>query len=117
MVICTDDISVNPDDKTPLAIKNTGARIVSYGTPALPGAMFLLAYYEVTADEDRRTVTIMGLSGCVIYTRRTIFDLMLPRVMVDDEVTAEDLTALGQGGLCLNCPVCTFPNCEFGKGL
>ena len=61
VVICTGGMSVDPDDKTPLAIKNTGARIVSYGAPVLPGAMFLLAYYEVTADEDRRTVAIMGL--------------------------------------------------------
>ena len=90
---------------------------MSYGAPVLPGAMFLLAYYEVTADEDRRTVAIMGLPGCVMYAKRTIFDLVLPRVMADDEVTAEDLAALGQGGLCLNCPVCTFPNCGFGKGL
>lgn len=90
---------------------------MSYGAPVLPGAMFLLAYYEVTAGEDRRTVAIMGLPGCVMYAKRTIFDLVLPRVMADDEVTAEDLAALGQGGLCLNCPVCTFPNCGFGKGL
>ena len=36
--------------------------------------------------------------------------------MADDQVTAEELAALGQGGLCLNCPVCTFPNCGFWKG-
>lgn len=117
VVICTGGMSVDPDDKTPLAIRNTGARIVSYGAPVLPGAMFLLAYYEVAEGERKRTVAIMGLPGCVMYAKRTIFDLVLPRVMADDEVTAEDLAALGQGGLCLNCPVCTFPNCGFGKGL
>ena len=59
----------------------------------------------------------LGLPGCVMYAKRTNFDLVLPRVMADDEVTAEELAALGQGGLCLNCPVCTFPNCGFGKGI
>ncbi len=119
LVICTGGMSVDPDDKTPLAIKNTGARIVTYGAPVLPGAMFLLAYYEVknAAGETERTVPVMGLPGCVMYAKRTIFDLVLPRVMADDEVTAEELAALGQGGLCLNCPVCTFPNCGFGKGM
>lgn len=117
VVVCTGGMSVDPDDKTPLAIKNTGARIVSYGAPVLPGAMFLLAYYEVAEGENSRTVAIMGLPGCVMYAKRTIFDLVLPRVMADDEVTPKDLAALGQGGLCLNCPVCTFPNCGFGKGL
>ena len=47
--------------------------------------------------------------------KRTIFDLVLPRVMADDEITAEDIAKLGEGGLCLNCGVCTFPNCGFGK--
>lgn len=117
IVICTGGMSVDPDDKTPLAIRNTKARIVSYGAPVLPGAMFLLAYYQVKEEGRQRTVAIMGLPGCVMYARRTIFDLVLPRVMADDEVSKEELAALGQGGLCLNCPVCTFPNCGFGKGM
>ncbi len=116
VVCCTGGMSVDPDDRTPLAIKNTGARIVSYGAPVLPGAMFLLAYYPVAGGERPRQVAIMGLPGCVMYAKRTIFDLVLPRVMADDPVTSEELAALGQGGLCLNCPMCTFPNCGFGKG-
>lgn len=108
MVICTGGMSVDPDDRTPLAIKNTGARIVSYGAPVLPGAMFLLSYYK-------ETIPVVGLPGCVMYAKRTIFDLILPRLMADDLVTADELAALGQGGLCLNCDVCTFPNCGFGK--
>lgn len=117
MVICTGGMSVDPDDKTPLAIRNTGARVVSYGAPVLPGAMFLLAYLDVADGDERRTAAIMGLPGCVMYAKRTIFDLVLPRIMADDAVTPQDLAALGQGGLCLNCPVCTFPNCGFGKGM
>ena len=35
--------------------------------------------------------------------------------MADDEIKAEEIARLGEGGLCLNCPVCTFPNCGFGK--
>ena len=116
VVVCTGGMSVDPDDKTPLAIRNTGSRIVSYGAPVLPGAMFLLAYYEKERREGSPAV-VMGLPGCVMYAKRTIFDLVLPRVMADDPVTAQELAALGQGGLCLNCPVCTFPNCGFGKGI
>ena len=112
LVLCSGGMSVDPDDKTPLAIRNTGARVVSYGAPVLPGAMFLLAYYE----KDGKTIPIVGLPGCVMYARRTIFDLVLPRLMADDPVTGEELAALGEGGLCLNCPECTFPNCGFGKG-
>ena len=110
LVLCTGGMSVDPDDQTPLAIKNTGARIVSYGAPVLPGAMFLLAYY---GEQD---VPVLGLPGCVMYAKRTIFDLALPRVLAKDRISAEELAALGEGGLCLNCDVCTYPACGFGKG-
>lgn len=109
MVICTGGMSVDPDDKTPLAIKNAGVDIVSYGAPVLPGAMFLAGY-----SADKRPVC--GLPGCVMYAKRTIFDLVLPRLLADVPVTKEWLAGLGLGGLCLNCEVCHFPNCSFGKG-
>ena len=108
MVVCTGGMSVDPDDQTPLAIKQTGAQIVSYGAPVLPGAMFLLAY----AKDGR---PIIGLPGCVMYAKRTIFDLVLPSLAANVLITPQDLSRLGEGGLCLNCPVCTFPNCGFGK--
>ena len=110
LVLCTGGMSVDPDDQTPLAIKNTGARIVSYGAPVLPGAMFLLSYY------GEQQVPVLGLPGCVMYAKRTIFDLALPRVLARDPITAEELAELGEGGLCLSCSVCTYPACGFGKG-
>lgn len=108
LIICTGGMSVDPDDTTPTAIKNTGASLVSYGAPVLPGAMFLLAYYK-------DNIPLLGLPGCVMYSKRTIFDLVLPRVMAKDILTANDLAAFGHGGLCLECESCSFPNCSFGK--
>ena len=108
MIICTGGMSVDPDDKTPLAIRNSGAKVETYGAPVLPGAMFLLSYYN-------ETIPVLGLPGCVMYAKRTIFDLVLPRLMTGEKVTKEDIDTLGEGGLCLSCPVCTFPNCGFGK--
>ncbi len=108
MVICTGGMSVDPDDRTPLAIKNTGAEIVTYGAPVLPGAMFMLAY--------KKGVPVMGLPGCVMYAKRTIFDIVLPRILTGERLCKKDLDTMGEGGLCLSCNVCTFPNCGFGKG-
>lgn len=108
MVICTGGMSVDPDDRTPLAIKNAGVDIVTYGAPVLPGAMFLLSYYN-------GNIPVVGLPGCVMYSKRTIFDLILPRVMAGEILTKEDMDSLGEGGLCLSCPVCHYPNCGFGK--
>ena len=111
MVLCTGGMSVDPDDRTPAAIKATGARVVTYGAPVLPGAMFLLAYYE----REGRQVPIMGLPGCVMYSPATIFDIILPRVVAGSAWTRREITRLGIGGLCMECKVCHYPVCPFGK--
>ena len=109
IVICTGGMSVDPDDRTPLAIKNAGTDIITYGAPVLPGAMFLLSY--------KGEVPVIGLPGCVMYAKRTIFDLVLPRLAAGVRLSKEDIDCLGEGGLCLSCPVCHYPNCGFGKGV
>ena len=111
MILTTGGMSVDPDDKTPGAIRDAGARIVSYGAPVLPGAMMLVGYFE----PGKRIIPVMGLPGCVMYAKRTIFDLLLCRIAAGVEIRREDITVLGEGGLCLNCAVCTWPNCGFGK--
>lgn len=109
IIIVTGGMSVDPNDVTPQAIKSTGAEVVSYGVPVLPGSMFLLAYLGATP--------IIGLPSCAMYSKVTVFDLILPRLLAGDRVKSGDLISLGHGGLCLNCPMCTFPNCAFGKSM
>ena len=109
MVICTGGMSVDPDDVTPSAIIKTGAELITYGAPVLPGAMFLLAY--------KGDIPILGLPGCVMYSRTTIFDLVLPRILAKEKLTFADFAAYGHGGLCNECEVCKYPDCAFGKGV
>ena len=108
LIIATGGMSVDPDDQTPGAIRESGAKVISYGAPVLPGAMFCLAYYE-------DGTAVMGLPGCVMYAKTTIFDLILPRVAAKVPVTRKDITRLGHGGLCLGCETCRYPACSFGK--
>lgn len=108
MILCTGGMSVDPDDRTPLAIKNAGVEVITYGAPVLPGAMLMLSYYE-------GDIPVIGLPGCVMYAKRTVFDLILPRIMAGEKIAVEEINRLGEGGLCLSCPVCHFPNCGFGK--
>ena len=89
MIVTTGGMSVDPDDQTPGAIKQTGARVVSYGAPVLPGAMFLLAYFEDGTP-------VLGLPGCVMYAAATNLDLVLPRVAAGVELTRRDITGWGQ---------------------
>jgi len=107
MVICTGGMSVDPDDVTPSAIKDCNGQIITYGAPVLPGAMFLLAYYK--------NLPILGVPSCAMYSKRTIFDLVLPRILADEKLSFEDIAILGNGGMCLNCEICSFPHCSFGK--
>ncbi len=107
MVICTGGMSVDPDDLTPSSIIELGGELVSYGSPVLPGSMFLLSYLG--------DIPIMGLPGCVMYSKKTIFDLVLPRVLIGEKLTVEDIMRYGHGGLCQDCKVCRYPNCSFGK--
>ena len=95
LVICTGGMSVDPDDKTPLAIKNSGVRIVSYGVPFMPGFMLLLSYYE----KDGRSIPVVGTPACVFYEHITALDILLPRLMADDPISREDLALLGEGGI------------------
>ncbi len=109
LILCTGGMSVDPDDNTPGAIKQSGATIVTYGAPVLPGAMFLLGYYD-------DGMPVMGLPGCVMYARATIFDLLLPRIAAGVPVTRREIASMGNGGLCLGCKTCHYPICPFGKG-
>jgi molybdopterin biosynthesis enzyme len=108
MVVVTGGMSVDPDDRTPAAIRAAGARVVTYGAPVFPGAMFMLAHIG--------DVPVLGLPGCVMYCRTSIFDLVVPRLAAGETVTREDLVRLGHGGFCSSCPECRYPLCGFGSG-
>lgn len=106
LVAVTGGMSVDPDDTTPDAIKELKGEVITYGTPVLPGAMFMLSYVN--------DVAIVGLPSCVMYKNASIFDLVVPRLLCGEKMKKEDIAKMGYGGYCLNCEVCTFPECSFG---
>jgi molybdenum cofactor synthesis domain-containing protein len=108
IVVTTGGLSVDPDDLTKEAVEATGARVIAYGAPVFPGAMFLVA--------KLRGKYILGAPACVYFNTRTILDIFLPRVMAGTRLTAEVVRKLALGGLCLHCPECHYPVCFFGKG-
>ena len=108
LILCTGGMSVDPDDRTPGAIARSGVKIVTYGAPTLPGAMFCLGYFEDGTP-------VAGLPGCVMYAKATVFDLVLPRIAAGVPLKREDFVRLGHGGLCLGCGTCHYPECPFGK--
>ncbi len=100
-------LSVDPDDVTVEGVKKSGAKIISYGAPVMPGAMFLLAMLGDTP--------ILGAPAAVIFNDTTIIDVLLPRVLAGEEISRQDIIDMGHGGLCLDCADCIYPICPFCK--
>ncbi|MGI6712077.1 MAG: molybdopterin-binding protein [Bacillota bacterium] len=109
MIAVTGGMSVDPDDLTPAGIKKAGGNIVTYGAPVLPGAMFMLAYIG--------QIPVLGLPGCVMYHKTSIFDLVVPRILAGETLTIKDISRFAHGGLCIRCTECRYPDCAFGKGI
>ena len=108
VIVTTGGLSVDADDVTLSGIVGSGATLVSYGSPILPGAMFALAYLG--------DIVVLGAPAAIFYYKATALDVFLPRAMAGDTITREDIVNLGHGGLCLLCKKCTYPVCPFGKG-
>ena len=111
IVITSGGMSVDPDDVTRHGILKAGADDAVYGTPVLPGAMFLSGHLPA----GDRQIPVLGLPACGMYHKITVLDLVLPRVMIGETIGRQEFAELGHGGLCRNCPKCTYPVCSFGK--
>jgi len=112
LLIATGGMSVDPDDVTRFAIRNL-AENITYGSAALPGTMFLVAY--ITPPDEGGVVPILGIPACSMYNKTTVFDLILPRILAGERIGRTELAELGHGGLCLECKECRYPVCPFGK--
>jgi len=107
LIVTSGGMSVDPDDVTRLAIAKAGAEDVIYGTPVLPGAMFLSGRIG--------HIPILGVPACGMFFKITVFDLILPRVLAGEKITRKEVAEMGHGGLCRSCKRCQYPVCNFGK--
>jgi molybdenum cofactor synthesis domain-containing protein len=107
LILLTGGMSVDPDDITPSAIRNCGARVVVQGVPMQPGNMLTIAYLGGTA--------IIGVPGASMHSPVTSLDVFLPRVFAGIEITPDDIPGFGEGGFCPGCKQCTYPICYFGR--
>jgi len=108
LLLLSGGMSVDPDDVTRKGIRVAGADEIHYGAAVLPGAMFLVAYIG--------DIPLLGVPACGLHHRVTVLDLVLPRVLAGERIGKKELAFLGHGGLCKDCPECSYPNCPFGKG-
>jgi len=109
LILLSGGRSVDPDDVTRKGIHSAGADEMNYASAVLPGAMFLVAYIG--------DVPLLGIPACAMYHRITALDLVFPRILAGERIGKKELADLGHGSLCLDCKVCTYPHCHFGKGV
>lgn len=107
LILSTGGMSVDPDDRSRHALEKAGVKDMVYGSPVLPGAMFMVGYLN--------DIPVLGIPACGMYAARTVLDLVLPRVLAGDRITRNEIAMLGHGGLCLKCKTCSFPVCPLGK--
>ena len=107
LIALSGGMSVDPDDLTPGAIRESGAKVITYGVSVQPGNMFMLAYLG--------NKTLIGIPGASLYYKNTILDIIIPRIFAGDILTKKDFVMLGEGGFCSTCAVCHYPYCYFGR--
>jgi molybdenum cofactor synthesis domain-containing protein len=91
LILMTGGMSVDPDDVTPAAIRQSGATILMQGVPMQPGNMLTLA--------KKRGIIILGIPGASMHFPRTSLDVFLPRIFAGLIPTKTELAHLGVGGL------------------
>ena len=106
-IVTTAGMSVDPDDLTRKGLTEAGLTDTLYGVPALPGTMTLIGRIG--------GAQIIGVPACALFFKTTVFDIILPRMLAGMPMTRLDLAKIGNGGLCMECKVCTFPKCPFRK--
>lgn len=107
LILLTGGMSVDPDDLTPSAIRQSGAEIIAQGVPMQPGNMLTMAYLGDTM--------LIGVPGASMHSPTTSLDVFLPRVFTGLKITKEEIPGYGEGGLCMGCTECRYPVCYFGR--
>ena len=96
LIIAGETSIMDRDDVTPQAIQLAGGKIEQYGAPVEPGNLLLLGYLDDVPDES---LPVLGAPGCVRSRDTNIVDLLLPRLLAGERVSARDVVELGHGGL------------------
>jgi hypothetical protein len=107
MIFACGGFSVDPDDVTVEGVEQSGASIIAYGAPVMPGSMCLVA--------ELGGIPVLGAPACAIWNKATVVEVLLPRMLAAEKITREEVSVLSHGGLCLNCKPCVYPLCPFCK--
>jgi hypothetical protein len=92
---------MDPLDPAFGALDRLGVTLEQHGVPAHPGSLFWLARL--------RGVPVLGMPNCGLFSKATVFDLVLPRVLAGERIGSAELAELGHGGFLTRDMAFRFP--------
>ncbi|HEX6966229.1 MAG TPA: hypothetical protein VF166_10545 [Gemmatimonadaceae bacterium] len=99
--------AMDPLDPAFVALGRLGIGLDRFGVPAHPGSLFWMAHV--------RDVSILGMPTCGLFSKATVFDLVLPRVLAGERITNAALAELGHGGMLTRDMAYRFPQYDPAK--
>lgn len=93
--------AMDPLDPAFEAVRALKGNLERVGVPAHPGSLLWLARIGDTS--------VIGMPSCGLFSRATVFDLVLPRLLAGLPVDSEWLAGLGHGGLLTRDVAARFP--------
>lgn len=101
VIVVAGTMAMDPLDPAFEALGAAGAQVERVGVPAHPGSLLWLARLGGRP--------VIGMPSCGLFSRATVFDLALPRVLAGLPVDAAWLGSLGEGGLLTRDMAARFP--------
>jgi hypothetical protein len=101
IVLVAGSQAMDPLDPAFEAVRALGGRLERVGVPAHPGSLLWLAWIAETP--------VIGMPSCGLFSRATVFDLVLPRLLAGLPVDSGWLAGLGHGGLLTRDVAARFP--------
>jgi hypothetical protein len=101
VVVVAGSRPMDPLDPTFAALERLGASLERHGVPAHPGSLFWIARLQ--------DVPVLGMPNCGLFSRATVFDLVLPRILAGERIGSAELAEVGHGGLLTRDLAFRFP--------
>jgi hypothetical protein len=101
LVVLAGTKAMDPLDPAFTALERLGVALERHGVPAHPGSLFWIARL--------RGIPILGMPNCGLFSKATVFDLVLPRILAGEPVGSAELAELGHGGFLTRDLAFRFP--------
>lgn len=101
VLILTGSATSDPEDVAPQALRQAGGAVTRFGMPVDPGNLLFLGRVQ--------NKPVIGLPGCARSPALNGADWVLERVICGLDVTADDISGMGVGGLLKEIPTRPMP--------